>query len=245
MLGRNGETTGVDKHVISIWYNRRSFEWFGKCVVRLQPAAYVFNVLFWLLWCGCEDQLPVKVQLRVGVWLRLFNVRRFSKLLSSTNLFERIWVTSFGGAGEKPSGNTHKCCRTGIIGKDGGTVGTSPVAMLEGKGATEETGGENVETNDGRNKFGLPDNVTTGPVVESPHQKQPKPKLKNLSWMQVVRECPPIVATTLGENKRGPARPQGLSRRSGTAMEETTGQLCFSLALPKCYLATWIKNEDA
>ena len=99
-----------------------------------------------------------------------------SKSLSSTNLFERIWVTSFGGNDKKPGGNTHDCCRTGIVGTDDGTVGTSYVATLKGEGAMEGTGGENVETKDGTTKFGLSDIDSTDPVIEAGTGGKPSPE---------------------------------------------------------------------
>ena len=127
-----------------------------------------------------------------------------SKSLSSTNLFERIWVTSFGGTGEKPGGNTHDCCRTGIVGRDGGTVGTSPVATLDCEGATEGTGGENLKTKDGTTKFGLPDIDAADPVIEAGTGGKPSPEAAKAEALNGrldsnVAGTPPIAPATLGE----------------------------------------------
>lgn len=88
-------------------------------------------------------------------------------------------------------------------------LGQALIAMLEGEGATEETGGENVETNDGRHKFGVPDDETTGPAVASPHKKQLKPKVKNLSWIWVVRERPQLFQPHLEKTNEALQDPKG------------------------------------
>jgi len=127
-----------------------------------------------------------------------------SRLLSSTNLFDRIWVTSFGGTGEKPGGHTNDCCRTGTLGKEGGTVGTSPVEALEGEGATEETGGENVETKDGTKTFGLPGDGTTVPAVDAGTDGKPTPEAAKAEACEFrldasVVGTPPVAPTMLEE----------------------------------------------
>ena len=60
-----------------------------------------------------------------------------SNSLSSKNLPDTIWLTSFGGTGEKPGATTNDGCKTGTVGEEENAVGRSPVATLEGEGATE------------------------------------------------------------------------------------------------------------
>ena len=79
-----------------------------------------------------------------------------SNSLSSTNLPDIIWLTSLGGTGEKPGTTTNDCCKPGTFGAEESAVGRSLAATLESAEATEGTGGEKVETNDGTTKFGLP-----------------------------------------------------------------------------------------
>ena len=96
---------------------------------------------------------------------------------------------------------------TGIVGRDDGTVGTSPFATLEGEGATEGTGGEKVETKDGTSKFGLPCNEATVPVIEAgtggnPFQKRPKPKLEFAGVTRTLRERPQLFQPCLEKAER-------------------------------------------
>ena len=59
---------------------------------------------------------------------------------------------------------------------DDGIVGISPVATLEGEGAMEGTGNENVETKDGTTKFGLPDIDAADQVIEAGTGGKPLPE---------------------------------------------------------------------
>ena len=53
----------------------------------------------------------------------------------------------------------------------------SPVAMLEGEGATKETSGaEKVDTNDGTIKFGLPWEDATDPAIDAGTAGKPTPE---------------------------------------------------------------------
>lgn len=78
-----------------------------------------------------------------------------SNSLSSTNLPDTFWLTSFGGMGEKPGATTNDYCKTGTFGEGENAVGRSPASAFEGKGATEGASSEKVETKDETTKFGL------------------------------------------------------------------------------------------
>ena len=89
-----------------------------------------------------------------------------SKLLSSTNLPDTIWLTSFGGMGKKPGATMNDCCK-GTFAAEESMVGRSPAATLESEGATEGNGAEKVETHDGTTKFGLPCIWLAAPAIEA------------------------------------------------------------------------------
>ena len=101
-----------------------------------------------------------------------------SNSLSSTNLPETIWLTSFGSTGEKPGATTNDCCRTGklTLGEEESAVGRSPAATLESEGATEGAGGKKVDTKDGTTKFGLPCIWLAAPAIEADVGGKPMPE---------------------------------------------------------------------
>ena len=92
-----------------------------------------------------------------------------SNSLSSANLPDTIWLTSFGGTSEKPGATTNDCCKTSKLtfGAEESAVGRSPATTFENEEATEGAGGEKVETNDGTTKFGLPCIWLATPTIEA------------------------------------------------------------------------------
>ena len=126
-----------------------------------------------------------------------------SNSLSSTNLPHTIWLTNFGGTGEKPGATTNDCCKTGTFGKEENAVGSSPAATLEGEGVTEGTGGEKVDTKDGTTKFGLPCNWLAAPAIEADNGGKPTPEAARAkAWDckldESVAGTPPVMLELAG-----------------------------------------------
>ena len=99
-----------------------------KC---LQPAANIYNLPLWFLGRGHEDQPPSKNNWGSEsdcVWMC-----EESNSLSSTNLPDTIWLTSFGGTGEKPGATINDCCKTGTFCKEENTVGRNPLRHSKAK----------------------------------------------------------------------------------------------------------------
>ena len=99
-----------------------------------------------------------------------------SNSLSSANLPDTIWLTSFGGTSEKPGATTNDCCKSGTFSEEESAVGRSPATTLESEGATERASGEKVETKDGTTKFGLPCVWLAAPAIEAKIGGKPMPE---------------------------------------------------------------------
>ena len=99
-----------------------------------------------------------------------------SNSLCSTNLPDTIWLTNFGGTGEKPGATTNDCCKTGTFGEEENVVGSSPAATLVDEGSTEGAGGEKVDTKDGTTKFSLPCIWLAAPAMEADNGGKPTPE---------------------------------------------------------------------
>lgn len=118
-----------------------------------------------------------------------------SNSLSSTNLPDTFWLTSFGGMGEKPGATTNDCCKTGTFGEGENAVGRSPASAFEGKGATEGASSEKVETKDGTTKFGLHYIWLAALAIRAKTGGKPMPEtaramLGTASWTRMSRERP-------------------------------------------------------
>ena len=99
-----------------------------------------------------------------------------SNSLSSTNLSDTIWLTSFAGMGNKPGATTNDCYKTDTFGEEENVVGRSPAVTLEGEGATEGADGKKVGTNDGTTKFGIPCIWLAALVMEADTGGKPAPE---------------------------------------------------------------------
>ena len=99
-----------------------------------------------------------------------------SNLLSSTNLPDTIWLTSFGGTGEKPGVTTNNCCKTGTFCEIGNAVGSSLAATLKAEGVTEGTSGKKVDTKESTTKFGVPCIWLAAPAIEADIGGKPTPE---------------------------------------------------------------------